>query len=249
MPPTYRSNTPAPPKQSMHRPPPPGPTQPPPANTAPPTTKPSNSAPTPKKPHAQNLFVDVAETVERYFPYKDVAARHGVPPAKVAEALSGVVLLPLLRCASDKRRAGKLAHDRMREYRDVRGALQHQQGVLLPLSDTNAASSSRTRLISLSLRTINRASTSASSAANASWPATLAATSRWALMESMRASYLSLMRRRACGGWQGAQVSGMVLVVAFRGLIVVGVGMGFGGVGRGTQERQEWERRWPQRRR
>jgi len=101
----------------------------------PPPTNPSSAAPqghqlnsrlTPapdpprNKKHAQNLLVDVAETVEAVFPYTDVATRHGVAPSKVAEALSGVVLLPLLRCASDKRRAGPLAQERMKEYRDVR---------------------------------------------------------------------------------------------------------------------------------
>lgn len=127
IPPTYRSNTPAPPQQNMHRPPPPNPNQAPPPNTTPTNTaKPTNPTPAPKKPHPQNLLVDVAETVELCFPYKDVAARHGVTPAKVAEALSGVVLLPLLRVAGDKRRAGKLAQERMREYREVRGVVGQQ---------------------------------------------------------------------------------------------------------------------------
>ncbi|KAK1834216.1 hypothetical protein QBC39DRAFT_399245 [Podospora conica] len=114
IPSTYRSNTPAPTPHDTKRPPPPGP--PPPAAAA------------PKKPHPQNLIVDVAETVERCFPYSEVAARHNVTPAKVEEALSAVVLLPALRCATDKRRAGKLAQDRMKVYRDVRGQVQQKQG-------------------------------------------------------------------------------------------------------------------------
>jgi hypothetical protein len=80
---------------------------------------PTSSPPRNRK-HAQNIFVDVAETVEAIFPYADVAARHGVAPSKVAGALSGVVLLPLLRCATDKRRAGPLAQARMREYREAK---------------------------------------------------------------------------------------------------------------------------------
>lgn len=78
--------------------------------------------------HAQNLFVDIAETVERIFPYAEVAARHGVAPSRVAEALSGVIMLPLIRCSSDKRRAGRLAQDRMREYRETKQTRQsHSQ--------------------------------------------------------------------------------------------------------------------------
>lgn len=124
-PPTYRPNTPAAPQQTMHRPNQAPPTAPPPT-----TGKPTNPTPAPKKPPTtHNLLVDVAETVELCFPYNDVAARHGVTPAKVAEALSGVVLLPLLRVAGDKRRAGKLAQERMREYREVRQQQnQSQQG-------------------------------------------------------------------------------------------------------------------------
>jgi len=78
--------------------------------------------------HAQDLFVDIAETVERTFPYAEVAVRHGVTPSRVAEALSGVVMLPLVRCASDKRRTGRLAQDRMREYREAKQMRQsHSQ--------------------------------------------------------------------------------------------------------------------------
>ncbi|KAK0714562.1 hypothetical protein B0H67DRAFT_578476 [Lasiosphaeris hirsuta] len=37
-------------------------------------------------------------------------------------------MLPLLRVASDKRRAGRLAHDRMREFKDVKAAWAAQGG-------------------------------------------------------------------------------------------------------------------------
>lgn len=124
IPPTYRPNTPAPSQQNMHRPQAPPPSTTPTTTT---TTKPTNPTPAPKKPHTtQSLLVDVAETVELCFPYQEVAARHGVTPVKVKEALSGVVLLPLLRVAGDKRRAGKLAQERMREYKEVRGVVQQQ---------------------------------------------------------------------------------------------------------------------------
>ncbi len=81
----------------------------------------------PKK-HAQNIYVDIAETVEETFPYAEVASRHGCTPAKIAEVLSGVILLPLLRCPTDRRRAGKLAHERMKEYKVAKQATQPHQG-------------------------------------------------------------------------------------------------------------------------
>lgn len=75
-----------------------------------------------RRKHAQNLLVDVAETVEEIFPFEEVARRHGVLPRKVVEALVAVVQLPLLKCATDKRRAGKLGSERMKELREARKA-------------------------------------------------------------------------------------------------------------------------------
>lgn len=75
-----------------------------------------------KRKHAQNLLVDVAETVEEIFPFEEVARRHGVLQRKVVEALAAVVQVPLLRCATDKRRPGKLGSERMKEYREARKA-------------------------------------------------------------------------------------------------------------------------------
>ncbi len=46
---------------------------------------------------APNLVQDIVETVQSTFPYAQVAARHGVLPAKVAEVLAGAVVGPLLR--------------------------------------------------------------------------------------------------------------------------------------------------------
>lgn len=74
----------------------------------------------PRNQHAQNLLVDVAETVSEIFPYELMARRHGCAAHKVVEALAAVVQVPLLRCASDKRRAGKLGGERMREIREAR---------------------------------------------------------------------------------------------------------------------------------
>lgn len=105
----------------MPPPPPPSPTRPIAAHVGTPTL-PSRSTP----PHdlqrmnsqARKLFLDVAETVEAVFPYDVVAARHGVPPSRVSEALAGIVLLPLLH-AVNKPHADTLATDRMREYNEV----------------------------------------------------------------------------------------------------------------------------------
>ncbi len=44
-----------------------------------------------------NLVQDIAQTVQSTFPYAQVAARHGLLPASVAEVLAGVVIGPLLR--------------------------------------------------------------------------------------------------------------------------------------------------------
>lgn len=73
-----------------------------------------------RKRHAANLLVDVAELAGEIFPYDVVARQHGTLPRKVAEALAAVVQVPLLRCATDKRRAGKLGSERMKEFREAR---------------------------------------------------------------------------------------------------------------------------------
>ncbi|KAK1762264.1 hypothetical protein QBC33DRAFT_461849 [Phialemonium atrogriseum] len=127
-PPTSRSGTPVPPTSSAS---PPAATTTAAAAAEPPLAKqPTPAAATPPPPasptalarrkHAQNLLVDVAETVGEIFPFEEVARRHGVLPRKVVEALAAVVQVPLLRCATDKRRAGKLGGERMREYREAR---------------------------------------------------------------------------------------------------------------------------------
>lgn len=64
--------------------------------------------------------MDVAELAGEIFPYDVVARQHGTLPRKVAEALAAVVQVPLLRCATDKRRAGKLGSERMKEFREAR---------------------------------------------------------------------------------------------------------------------------------
>ncbi|KAK4151102.1 hypothetical protein C8A00DRAFT_36270 [Chaetomidium leptoderma] len=46
-----------------------------------------------------NLVQDIAQTVQASFPYAQVAARHGLLPAKIAEVVSNMVIGPLLRGA------------------------------------------------------------------------------------------------------------------------------------------------------
>ncbi|PSS02296.1 hypothetical protein BD289DRAFT_256866 [Coniella lustricola] len=63
-----------------------------------------------------NLIVDIAETCEGVFPWDEVAQRHGVSRTKIIETFSAIIQLPLLRCTTDKKRHGKLATNRLREY-------------------------------------------------------------------------------------------------------------------------------------
>lgn len=90
---------------------------------APPPTSPQPSPQTTKTPvlpepkkHSPNLIVDIAETCEALFPWDEVAKRHGVTRVKVVETFGAVIQLPLLRCTTDKKRHGKLATSRLREY-------------------------------------------------------------------------------------------------------------------------------------
>ncbi|KAK0665107.1 hypothetical protein QBC41DRAFT_16546 [Cercophora samala] len=80
------------------------------------------SIPLRKRP-SPNLLIDIAETAEETFPYDEVAARHGVTPQKVFETLSSIVLIPLLRCPTDKRRSAKLAQDRVKHYSQLKSEM------------------------------------------------------------------------------------------------------------------------------
>lgn len=70
----------------------------------------------PAKEHSPNLIVDIAETCEELFPWDEVAKRHGVTRVKVVETFGAVIQLPLLRSTGDKKKHGKLATSRLREY-------------------------------------------------------------------------------------------------------------------------------------
>ncbi|KAI1650809.1 uncharacterized protein F4817DRAFT_327407 [Daldinia loculata] len=79
--------------------------------------------PTYRKP-SPNLIVDVAETCQEKFPFEDVAKRHNVPVEKVFDVFAAIIQVPLLRCPTDRRRAGKLATTRVKEYTKVKKAIQ-----------------------------------------------------------------------------------------------------------------------------
>lgn len=104
-------------QQALAPPPSPQPPQPAPAPQTSQTsqTPPAPALPEPKK-HSPNLIVDIAETCEALFPWDEVAKRHGVTRVKVVETFGAVIQLPLLRCTTDKKRHGKLATSRLREY-------------------------------------------------------------------------------------------------------------------------------------
>ncbi|KAI1363003.1 hypothetical protein F5Y08DRAFT_354790 [Xylaria arbuscula] len=87
------------------------------SNASPTPLKSSTSLtkPTCRKP-SPNLVVDVAETCQEKFPFEEVAKRHNVPLDKVFEIFSAIIQVPLLRCPTDRRRQGKLATARIKEY-------------------------------------------------------------------------------------------------------------------------------------
>lgn len=102
-----------------------------PAATSSPTGKIRAPAASKRKP-PPNLIVDVAETCEEVFPFDEVAERHSVPRQRVVEVFSAIVQLPLLRCATDKRRSGKLAQTRMREFAKAKKESQAAGGAGKP---------------------------------------------------------------------------------------------------------------------
>ncbi|KAI1142266.1 hypothetical protein F5Y05DRAFT_219941 [Hypoxylon sp. FL0543] len=83
--------------------------------------------PTYRKP-SPNLIVDVAETCQEKFPFEEVAKRHNVPVEKVFDVFAAIIQVPLLRCPTDRRRAGRLATTRVREYTRAKKAIQETGG-------------------------------------------------------------------------------------------------------------------------
>lgn len=102
------------------------PAQPQPTKAAPP----ASSAHAAKMPDTQlttkHIVVDVAETCLKMFPFEEVARRHNQTEQKVRDVFDAVIQVPLLRCVTDKRRAGKLGTTRTKEFKDTRKEIQTQ---------------------------------------------------------------------------------------------------------------------------
>lgn len=85
--------------------------------------------PTYRKP-SPNLIVDVAETCQKKFPFEEVAKRHNVPVDKVIEVFAAIIQVPLLRCPTDRRRPGKLATGRVKEYARAKKDIQEERAAV-----------------------------------------------------------------------------------------------------------------------
>ncbi|EFQ30981.1 uncharacterized protein GLRG_06125 [Colletotrichum graminicola M1.001] len=79
------------------------------------------------QPTTKHIIVDVAETCFNVFPFAEVAKRHNQPEQKVRDIFAAVIQLPLLRCPTDKRRAGKLGTARVKEFNQAKKEVQVQQ--------------------------------------------------------------------------------------------------------------------------
>lgn len=94
------------------------------------TPPPSSSRPAQTQPTTttKHIIVDMAETCLESFPFDAFAQRHNQPPKRVREIFEAIIQMPLLRCPTDKRRAGKVATAKMKEYAQARKELQAQMG-------------------------------------------------------------------------------------------------------------------------
>ncbi|ROW09418.1 hypothetical protein VMCG_02264 [Cytospora schulzeri] len=115
----YVQNQSTPPQPSATAPPKPAAA----AQLTPPSPRtPRMPTPPPPQKHSPNLIVDIAETCEELFPWDQVAKRHGVSRQKVAETFAAIIQLPLLRCTTDKKRHGRLATNRLKDYTRAKNA-------------------------------------------------------------------------------------------------------------------------------
>lgn len=92
-----------------------------PTPAAPPTSRPPT--PSPPENYSPNLIVDIAETCEELFPWDKVAERHNVARQKVVDTFAAIIQLPLIRCTTDKKRHGRLATNRLKDYTRGKNAL------------------------------------------------------------------------------------------------------------------------------
>ncbi|GKT45699.1 uncharacterized protein ColSpa_05880 [Colletotrichum spaethianum] len=75
----------------------------------------------------KHIIVDIADTCLNVFPFAELAKRHNQPEQKVRDIFSAVIQVPLLRCPTDKRRAGKLGTARVKEFNQAKKEMQAQQ--------------------------------------------------------------------------------------------------------------------------
>ncbi|KAF6829408.1 hypothetical protein CPLU01_07936 [Colletotrichum plurivorum] len=102
------------------------PTQPQPTKQAPPVSNTHASKVPETQLTTKHIVVDIAETCLNMFPFGEVAKRHNQTEQKVRDVFDAVIQVPLLRCVTDKRRAGKLGTTRTKEFKDVRKEVQTQ---------------------------------------------------------------------------------------------------------------------------
>lgn len=95
--------------------------EPSPTPAAAPAPRPTTPSPTEK--HSPNLIVDIAEICEALFPWDEVAERHSVPRQKVVDTFAAIIQLPLIRCTTDKKRHGRLATNRLKDYTRGKNAM------------------------------------------------------------------------------------------------------------------------------
>ncbi|KAF5496060.1 hypothetical protein CGCF413_v008570 [Colletotrichum fructicola] len=74
----------------------------------------------------KHIIVDIADTCLNVFPFEEVAKRHNQPEQKVRDIFGAVIQVPLLRCNTDKRRAGKLGTARVKEFNQAKKDAQAQ---------------------------------------------------------------------------------------------------------------------------
>ncbi|KAI0392036.1 hypothetical protein F5Y17DRAFT_438243 [Xylariaceae sp. FL0594] len=88
------------------------------------TKPPASLIPSNFRKRSPNLIVDVAEACVESFPFEEVAKRHAVPVDKVYEVFEAIIQVPLLRCPTDRRRPGRVATARIKEYNKAKKELQ-----------------------------------------------------------------------------------------------------------------------------
>ncbi|KAK2614365.1 hypothetical protein N8I77_001201 [Diaporthe amygdali] len=125
------------PSQPMPPTPPNSTVAPSPAQPAAPTSRPPT--PSPLEKHSPNLIVDIAETCEAIFPWDEVAERHNVPRQKVVDTFAAIIQLPLIRCTTDKKRHGRLATNRLKDFTRGKNAMN----ISSPASATTSSASAK----------------------------------------------------------------------------------------------------------